>query len=368
MIGLNTRRRPMQMRTSLSFVALAVVALLADSARADREHGLTKGTPEITSAGPMAFGPDGILFVADPRAAAIFAIDTGDRNPGGTERPRVDGLDEKIASLLGIEAKQLQIVDLAVNPVSGNTYLSVFRGKGPESKPVIIRVDRTNKVSEFPLKDVKFAVSTLSNAAEGTKRLEAITHIGYVDGKVFVAGLSNEEFASKLRSIPFPFTTTDKGASVEIYHGSHGRVETASPVRTFVACDIKGEANLLCAYTCTPLVKIPVAQLKAGEKVKGVTVAELGNMNRPLDMIVYTKDGKEYILMANSARGVMKIPTAGIDKVEAITSRVSGKAGATYETIQGLKGVVQLDRFDKDHVLILVHGDNGYNLETIELP
>jgi hypothetical protein len=358
----------MQMRKSLMFVALAGIAVLAGTARADREHGLKKGTPEIKSAGPVAFGPDGILFVADPQGATIFAIDTGDRTATGTDRPKVDGLDEKVASLLGTDVKQLLFNGLAVNPISGNTYMSVARGTGPDAKAVIVKVDRTGKVSELPLTDVKFSSAKLENAAEGKRRQEAITHIAYVDGKVFVAGLSNEEFASKLRSIPFPFTTADRGASVEIYHGSHGKIETAAPVRTFVACDINGQANLLCAYTCTPLVRIPVADLQPGMKVKGTTVAELGNMNRPLDMIIYHKDGKEFILMANSRRGVMKIPTAGIDKVNAITAHVRDKAGVTYETIQPLKGVEHLDRFDKDHALVLVHGSNGYSLETVELP
>jgi hypothetical protein len=358
----------MQTRSSLAFAALAVVALLAGSARADREHGLKQGTPELTSAGPVAFGPDGILLVADPQAATIYAIDTGDHTPAGSERPKVEGIDEKIASLLGIDAKQLRIADMAVNPLSGITYFSVARGTGPDAKAVIVRVDRAGKISELPLNGVKFSQAKLDDAAEGNRRAEAITHIAYVDGKVFVAGLSNEEFASKLRSIPFPFATVDKGASVEIYHGSHGKVETKSPVRTFVAAEINGEANLLCAYTCTPLVKIPVSQLKAGEKVKGKTVAELGSGNRPLDMIIYQKDGKEYILMANSNRGVMKIPTEGIDKVNAITAPVRGKAGQQYETVGSLKGVMQLDRFDKDHALILVRHDGAYTLETIELP
>ena len=50
---------------------------------------------------------------------------------------------------------------------------------------------------------------------------------------------------------------------------------------------------MLAAYTCTPLVKLPVSELKAGAHVKGTTIAELGNRNRPLDMIVYQKDGKD---------------------------------------------------------------------------
>src|SRR5205823_12532587 len=143
----------------------------------------------------------------------------------------------------------------------------------------------------------------------------------------------------KLRAIPLSFAEADKGASVEIYHGYHGRFETNSPVRTFVAYEINGEDNLLAAYTCTPLVKIPVSQLKPGERVKGTTIAELGNRNNPLDMIVYQKDGKDFILMANSSRGVMKIAMDNIDKIDGITQPVKDKAGLTYETLASLQGV-----------------------------
>src|SRR5262249_41659237 len=149
----------------------------------------------------------------------------------------------------------------------------------------------------------------------GRNRMQSITKLAFVKDRVIVAGLSNEEWASNLRSIPFPFTEADKGTSVQIYHGSHGRVETNAPVKTFVPYDINGEPYILAAYTCTPLVKFPVAELKPGERVKGTTIAELGNRNNPLDMIVYRKDGKNYILLANSSRGVMKITTENIDKV-----------------------------------------------------
>src|SRR5205807_9660847 len=125
--------------------------------------------------------------------------------------------------------------------------------------------------------------------------------------------------------------------------------------------EINGESHLLAAYTCTPLVKIPVANLKPGAKVKGTTIAELGNRNRPLDMIVYQKDGKNYILMANSDRGLMKITTENIDKIEAITNPVpgGGKAGLTYETIEGVKGIEQLDVLDKENALVLLRTPAG---------
>ena len=352
--------------------ALAAALLLAGAARASElTDSLKKGAPDLKSAGPLAFGPEGILFVGDPQGAAVFALDTADRTAAkSADRPKVEGVDDKIASMVGIDSKQLLLNDVAVNPISGNVYLSLSRGKGPDAAPMLFRVDRSGKIEEFGLKDVGFAKATIPNAAEGKKRQEAITHLAYVKGHVYIAGLSNEEFASNLRSIPFPFDAADKGASVEIFHGSHGQLETKSPVRTFVEYDIGGEPNLLAAYTCTPLVKIPVADLKPGQTVKGVTVAELGNQNRPLDMIVYQKGGKDFLLMANNSRGVMKVPLDGVDKAEPITKPIKGTAGLPYETVANLKGVEQLDVFDKDHALIVFRAqkDGPATLDTIELP
>jgi hypothetical protein len=134
-----------------------------------------------------------------------------------------------------------------------------------------------------------------------------------VDGKLWVAGLSNEEFASKLRAIASPFNAVDAGTSVEIYHGNHRAVETRSPVYTFVPYTLGGQQNLIAGYLCTPLVKFPVSGLKPGEKVRGTTVAEFGAGNRPLDMIVYRKDGQDFLLMSNNSRGVMKIDRAWRD-------------------------------------------------------
>src|SRR4029077_4219966 len=116
---------------------------------------------------------------------------------------------------------------------------------------------------------------------------ESITDIGFLEDRVLVAGMSNEEFASTLRAIPFPFKTTANVTSVEIYHGSHGQFDTRARVRTFVPFKVGNEPQLLAAYTCTPLVQFPLSQIQPGAKIKGKTIAELGNRNRPLDMIVY---------------------------------------------------------------------------------
>jgi hypothetical protein len=86
-------------------------------------------------------------------------------------------------------------------------------------------------------------------------------------------------------------------------------------------------------------------------------------------MIVYEKDGKTYLLMANSSRGVMKITTEQIDKAESITARVADKQGLAYETIQNWTGVDHLDRLDSKHVVVLRRAEGGsMNLEALPLP
>ncbi len=356
-------------------LAVVAVAFLATAAHAE---GPAKGTPDWKSAGPIAFGPRGLLILGDTQGAALFAVETGDVKPdsAGGEL-KVDAINEKIAAVLGTTADQIMINDLAVNPASGKAYLSVARGKGPTAAPVLVRVDHAGKVEVVSLDDVAFAKTALPNppsAAQGPRsaRVEAITDLAYIDGRVFVAGLSNEEFSSRLLAIPYPFTgSAGDDASIEIYHGAHGRLETKSPVRTFVGFEIAGEPYLLAAYTCTPLVKLPVAALKPGAHVKGETIAELGNRNKPLDMIVYQKDGKSFLLLANSSRGVMKISTEGVDHAKSINAPVrDGKhEGQPYETIASLQGVTQLDKMDKDHAVILLQNAQGQvNLETIALP
>lgn len=337
---------------------------------------MKEGKVAFQSMGPLAFGPDGILLAADTKAAAIVAIATGDTAAASASAPlKIEGINQKVAALLGTSADQILIQDLAINPISHNAYLAVSRGRGPEAIPVLVRVKTSGSLEVVSLDKVKFSRADLpdapadSAAARSNPRLESITDIGFIDGRVLIAGLSNEEFSSTLRAIPFPFSTVASPTNVEIYHGSHGRFETRAPVRTFASFKIGKEEHVLAAYTCTPLVDFPVSELKPGAKIKGKTIAELGNGNRPIDMIVYQKDGKNYLLMANSSRGVMKISTEGIESAGSITAPVKDKQGLPYETIASWTGVEQLDRFDSKQVIVLRRIDaNSLTLESLPLP
>jgi hypothetical protein len=353
---------------AVAVVVAATGGTLARPAAAPQEAALA---PQ--SLGVLTFGPTGVLFAADSQGAAIYALDLGDQSAGvKAGAADVPAIDQKIAALLGTDVAAISIKDLVIHPTSKNAYLSVMRGTGADAKPALVRVDGDGKLQVVALDRVKYSKVALSNppSADGarTQRADAVTDMAFVNGRLLVAGLSNEEFASKLRSIPYPFSKADAGTSVEIFHGNHGRLETRSPVNTFIPYTIDNKQYLIASYTCTPLVRFSVDSL-SGSKVVGTTIAELGNMNRPLDMIVYKKGGREFLLMSNNARGVMKIPTDTFGTATPITEPVKTEtAGIPYEKVASMTGIEQMDQLDAQRSIVLARTRGALNLSAVPLP
>jgi hypothetical protein len=330
----------------------------------------------LQSIGPLAFGPNDVLFAADTQGAAIYAFQLGKAAAGASAgTPDVAAIDQKIAAVLGTEAAAIAITDLAIHPTSKNAFIAVMRGQGADAKPALVRVDGAGRIDVLALDTLAHSKAALPNApaapAEGARRnprADAITDMAFADGKLIVAGLSNEEFSSKLRTISYPFAAVEPGTSLEIYHGNHGALETRSPVYAFVPYTVGGTPHLIAGYLCTPLVKFPIDSLAGTHKVVGTTIAELGAGNRPIDMLVYSKDGRDYLLMSNTRRGVMKIPTDGFATASPITSRIGGTAGVPFETIATLTGVQQMDLLDATRTVIIASENGTLNLRAVPLP
>ena len=362
------------MRSFLKLAAVLSFVVVTASTPAAAPSTVMQGTgPAFQSIGPLAFAPDGTLFAGDTAAAAIFAVDLGVAANGGAQgSAAVDGIDQKIAAVLGTAANEIAITDLAVHPRTKQSYVSVMRGAGAAAKPALVRVDGAGAITLVSLDALKFSKVGLTNAPDAANRArsQSIMDIAVTNGRIFVAGLSNEEFASKLWSIAYPFATADRGTSIEIFHGNHGALETRSPIFSFVPYTVDGKPTLIAGYLCTPLVKIPVDSLSAGAKVLGTTIAELGNRNRPIDMIVYKKDGKDFLLMSNTDRGVMKIPTATFGSETPITARVpTGTAGVKFETIASMTGIEQLDLLDATRTIVISKAaDGSRSLQIVVLP
>lgn len=361
------------MRTRHSVLwALALVVGAIGAARGEDLYGLKEGNLELQSAGPLAFGPAGILLVGDVKGATVYAVATGDTKGDASKVTiNIPGLDGKLAAALGVAAGEVQLNDLVVNPLSGSLYASITAA----GKPVLARIGADGAIAPLSLTGVAHSKSVLPNppasgqdARGRDPRQESITDIAFVDGTVLVSGRSSEQSPSNVRALAFPFADADPGTAIEIYHGNHGKLEDNAVVRTFVPFMINGQPNVLAGFTCTPLVKIPLSSLESGKKVRGTTVAELGNRNVPLDMIAYKRGGKDYLLMANSVRGVMKISTDDLARDTGITERVGGVAGQSYETIEALANTVQLDRLNDTHAVVVVKSDSGLDLRTVDLP
>ena len=92
---------------------------MVDQATA-QELGLAMGSPDIRSVGPLAFGPEGVLFVGDNAGASIFALDVGDvLTVGQRESLDLEDLDTSLASYMGCSREDVQIRDMAVHPPLG---------------------------------------------------------------------------------------------------------------------------------------------------------------------------------------------------------------------------------------------------------
>ena len=102
--------------------------------------------PSLGAGGPLTFGPDDVLFIADNGRAKIVALQLGAQASGDVAGTKdVADIDRHIAALLGTGASEIQINDLAISPTSRNAFLSVSRGRGATAAPVLMRWRRHNR-------------------------------------------------------------------------------------------------------------------------------------------------------------------------------------------------------------------------------
>jgi len=360
------RMRPASLVQSVLLIALAMGLVVSTMAHpgSPMTAGMVYGSPELKSVGTLAFGPEGILFAGDAQSAAVFAFDLNDETKdSGNEQINIEGIDKKLAAMMGTTADSIFIHDMAVNPLSHNIYLSVSRGRGADAAPVLMRITKKGAIEEVPLTNIRFSKATLANPPKLDAKTQwgelarpmAITHLGFVDGQLFVAGLSGEEFSSNLKRYDFPFKDKSESTAVEIFHTSHNRYETHAPIETFLSFHVNGKPSLLAGYGCSPLAVFPIADLKEKKSLRGTTVAELGGGNRPLDIISFKRDGKEFILISNSNRTMMRINSEDLDKATPITTAVSGiyeSSGVKYVSI-AMTGVLQLDNLNDEYVVVI---------------
>ena len=341
------------------------------------------GTVTIKRIGRMSFAPNGVLLIADIGSGAVVAIETGDTGPVSKLKSRVNDVDKKIASALEVSTDDLSVADMTVNPESGVIYVSAIRKT--DNTSAIIKFDANGKLTILDLTDARFVRVPLP-VGEGSQ-IRAISGVEYTDGRVLAAGQSNEEFSSKIFSLPLPLTHGKSGNafSTETYHVAHGRWETRAPIQSFIPYREGGEDYVVGSFACTPIAKFKVTDIAKDSKIKGTSVVELGSGNRPIDMFTYEKDGKQW-LITNTDRfhhekrplgpsqywGVrvdMSYLTSSNINADAARRDVSKQTGpAGIEVVEALFYVRHVAKLNNREMVILRDNKGALDLEVKELP
>lgn len=342
--------------------AILIVGLIVVAAFAKPGTKKPVAAANVQSISAITFSPEGVLFIGDSKAATVFAVQTKDTKAKSAPS-EIKNIDQKIAAALGTEVANITITDMAVNPVSKQLYIAV---QTKEGNPVLMKLEG-EKLQAVALKDLSFT-STVINSAPGedakdgrgrSLRISSITDLGYADGKLLLSGLSNREFKSSFKSIPYPFTSKQDESTLEIYHASHGRYETEAPVKTFTTATINGKKYLVASYTCTPLVLFAMDELKPGAHVKGRTVAEMGAGNSPVDMFTVGEGKDAYLVIANTRYPLAKVEYKNIAAFEGtLTEPTKGTSGVAF-TATTLTNVLQVDKIDDNQMVMIQKKSNG---------
>lgn len=299
----------------------------------------------INSLGTMVFNDEGILFIGDNISGSILAFDfTSEKQQKRNFEINIYHIDTQIAAVLGTSPASVQVNDIAVHPKSGEVYLSVTRGHGLDALPALLKVTADNQLIAIDISHASVTSQSLSKLpsiertiglrgaagsaptpkevakSQRSLRTLAIVAMEYHNGELFVAGISNEEFCSVLRRIPYPFDGTEGISNIEMYHIVHDSYETRAPIRSMSVQTIDGKDHLVAAYTCSPLVLIPLEELEDGQKVKARTVGDMGN-GQPIDMVPFRMKGEEMLFVTNNSRSPMVIPLKGLNGAKAVDKK-----------------------------------------------
>ncbi|MEM9066385.1 MAG: hypothetical protein AAGB51_12950 [Planctomycetota bacterium] len=323
-----------------------------------------------TSMSSLAFGEDGVLFVGDSDGGRVFSYQLPDSEHAKESAAfNLLGFGGRVAERFGVNETEVLYHDIAVHPRSGDAVVALSVIRNGVMVPNLIRVASSGAISDVSLEMLTSTSVELSATPEDGvtfwRDIPAtsftITDMDYASGSLYVSGLSNGEFASTLRRIPFPFTERSDNSSIEIFHAVHNQVETRAPIRAMAVTTLNGEETVVAAYTCTPLVTIPTDQLVDGARVRGKTVAELGYGNTPLEVVRFdamsmSGETQPFVLVVNRERAADLIRLADLEEGhagEGLDGPIqSVKAGIPTQSTP-LAGVVQMADQDRQFLLAL---------------
>jgi hypothetical protein len=379
----------MKRTTTFAFTAALACALSVTSSIVSAagkpliESPQTRGLT-LKSISSISFGPEGLLLVADPSSASILGIETGDTGPVKKLAAPVADITAAIAGGLGTTAENITIKDMAVNPASGRVYLAIQRR--PDNATLVLTVDSAGKVAPLDTSNLSWVSITLPGGT--ASKVTNITDVAFDGERVFATGTCNEEFASRIFTVPVPLKhgATASVFSAETYHVAHRKWETKAPIASFIPYHAKDADYVVGAFACTPVAKFRVDDLESGAQVKGVSMVELGSGNRPLDLFEYTdKSGKDWLVVhtqrfKKNSFGPSKFwgSRVSMDHINASEDKTNEKATWRdekqskgpdgIEIVDALFGVVQVDKLGGQEAMVLRDTEGKISLEVATLP
>jgi hypothetical protein len=280
----------------------------------------------VQSVGQMTFADANTVIIADWRAGEIHALLLA---PAGSVSPKpfnLINISAPIARALRTHSENLRFEDMAFRPGAELAYITMSVDRGDSvPRPALVSVDAAGKVAVVDLAKTPRTSAEIKSRPAASARFwqdvpEAaytVTDMVFYEGKLYVAGLSGESFASTLRVYDFPFSGAASATSIEMYHTTHNQLETRAPIRKMVIANLNGEPSLVAAYTCTPLVTIPLKDLKDGAHVTGKTIAELGWGSAPVDMVKFDAGQGPMVLLVNSHKSADLMTLSAIAEASA---------------------------------------------------
>ena len=357
-------------------------------------------------AGALTFGRDGTLFVGDNISSAVFAYRTGQAQSAQVDPKapplEVDSIDDRIAPIVRSKIGQVEINGMAVHPISREIYLSLsLKGNG-DVKPAIVKVSLTGKISEFKLNAPDRSEFKIKDAptpdqhfgdragqwpvpspekyhekAKTPMRSMTIVDMKFHAGELYIAGISNEEFASTLRRVPYPFTDAISETKIKIYHDAHAQWETRAPIRAMAFATVGGKDTLIAAYTCSPIALIPIDDLKNGAQIEGHVIGDMGN-GQPLSMFSFNYKSEASIFVTNAAHDPRIIPIASLQHAKVITEADSNHqlkmdtaglpAGVVGKAVMFVGSSLHADLLNDRFIISLTRNANSGNLNLESLP
>jgi hypothetical protein len=345
--------------------------------------GLARASDHIESATKLTFGSPDTLFVSDWKGAHIYALTVPVPASTATEPFNLKDVQEPIAKALHVPTSAVRFEDLAAQPGTGVAFIALTVKAGREaSRPALVTISADGKVTVEDLRRIPHSAVAIAGEPASDEKFWrdlpaqslTVTDMRYYKNKLYVAGLSNRSFASTLRVYDYPFDGRSTASTIEMYHPVHNEIETRAPIREMAIMSVGGQPTLIAAYTCTPLVAIPLSDLKDGAHIAAKTIGEMGWGSAPRGMVTFRFHDIDYALLINSSRAADLLSLPAISDAVAqpgIETPINWPADP-YKGVKAimtpLSAVTRLDNFNDDLLLALRRDDETGAMQLVTIP